>query len=396
MKPMRIWQCAPWAFAAALAGTSLSGCTATSQSRPAAIAPPLAAMKQRLSADCAAGSFSGVVAVERRGKRLFLHACGWADGDRRRTLDPSARFRLFSISKTFTAAAILRLAERGRMNLDTPLSAYVKQVPAAWAGVTIRHLLQHQSGIADHTGKLLEAYRSGGHRSHAEAMRQVLTSLRGAEAALPTAPGQAWRYSNFGYELLAHAAATVEGRPFHEVMREKVFEPAAMPSSALELPHPDTEELRTLSLPDLATGFNGTAAEPKPVTQIYSFVQQGAGAVVAGYKDLFAFTRALRKGRLLRPETLARNERESIPVNDSVRYGFGWMIRKAGNCTYWQHSGGTNGYTSELAYVPDADLTIVVLSNLGFAEVAGYRRGLVEALLPGEHSPGKGTCHAVP
>ncbi len=88
---------------------------------------------------------------------------------------------------------------------------------------------------------------------------------------------------------------------------------------------------------------------------------------------------------------LARIEPESVLISGGVRYGFGWMVRKAGTCTYWQHSGGTNGYVSELAYEPDSGLTIAVLSNLGYANATRYRRELVEGFLAGG-SPAAKAC----
>jgi CubicO group peptidase (beta-lactamase class C family) len=282
----------------------------------------------------------------------------------------------------------LKLVELRRLRLEATLAELAPNIPSEWKDVTVAQLLHHQSGIADHTEKLLEAYRSGGSRSHEAAMRRLLESLKEPDKSLQFAPGGQWRYSNFGYELLAYAAASAEKRPFREIVRDHVFKPAGMSTAELEAADPNSAALRPLPLLGLAQGFNGVAGQPKPIGPVYSLIQQGAGATVAGYKDVLAFTRALGRGRLLSPAMLARNEGDSVAINETLRYGYGWMIAQAQGCTYWEHSGGTNGYVSDMIYAPDAGLTLVILSNFGFAPISDYRRDFLQALLT------QGACKA--
>jgi len=341
-------------------------------------APELDGLRQRLVADCVAGLFSGVVAVKKDERIVFLHSCGHSDVERRAPIRPDARYKLFSTSKPLTATAVLKLVELGRMELEAPLRAYVPDVPAEWGSITIRQLLQHRSGVPELTEKLLDTYRQGS-RSHEQAMAHLLGSLSEEEKKLSGAPGQGWRYSNFSYELLALAAARAGRAPFDRVLHKLVFAPAGMRTANVELIEAKGE-MEAAPSPGLVRGFAGTPADLRPALS-YSFVQQGAGAVHASYEDLMAFDKALSRGRLLSPAMQARMETEAVSVNDGVRYGYGWMIRSVGPCTYWQHSGGNNGYTSEFARAPDARVAIVVLSNLEFAKVGEIRSMAMKAML---------------
>lgn len=345
--------------------------------------PELQAIENRLQADCEAGRFSGVAAARTQGRLVFLHSCGFTDAERRNPITADARFKLFSISKPFTAAAILRLVEDGRIDLDESIRRYLPDAPPAWDAVSIRHLLHHQSGIPDHTNKLLEAYADHGDRSHSDAMRRTLSALTAAGEELASSPGSEWKYSNFGYELLAHAAATVENRPFHELIRDYILEPAGMDEASVELPVEGNAELTSESSPGLVPGYVGSPEQWKP-TRSYSFIQQGAGALHASYRDLLAFDAALNRGEVISPEMQRRNVTESVKASETARYGFGWLIRSIAGCTYWQHSGGTNGYVSDFARLPEKQIAVVVLSNLGFAKAHEIRRDLMDALVTEE------------
>ncbi len=358
----------------ALASIALSGCATPASPTDFSL------LKNRLTADCKAGLFSGVVAAKEQRRTVFLHACGLTGPAGGVPLGPEARFKIFSVSKPITATAIQRLIEQGRMEIDGLLSSYIPEVPEEWAGITIRHLLQHRSGAPDLTEKLLEAYQKGA-RTHAAAMAYSLSRSDPAGKRILAAPGETWHYNNFGYELLAEAASRVAGAPFHEVLRELVFEPAGMKSASVELPSPKGG-LTHLPSPGLVTGFFGTPGDMSP-TFTYSYVQQGAGAVHASYRDLFAFDEALSRGNLLSRSSITANEEQSVRASKTVRYGFGWMIRSVGACTYWQHDGGNQGYVTDFSRAPEAGVAAVILSNFSFVKVGEYRKAIMETMLRG-------------
>ena len=356
----------------ALAAITLNGCVTPVSKADFSL------LKDRLTADCAAGLFSGVVAVKDQRRTVFVHACGLTGPAGSVPLGAEARFKIFSVSKPITATAIQRLIEQGKMELDAPVSSYIAEVPKEWAGITIRHLLQHRSGAPDLTETLLEAYQKGA-RTHAAAMAYSLGDPGPAGKKMLAAPGEKWRYNNFGYELLAEAASRVAGSPFHEVLRELVFEPAGMKSASVELPTPEGG-LTHLPSPGLVTGFIGTPQAMSPKLT-YSYVQQGAGAVHASYRDLFAFDKALSGGALLSSSSLTANEEQSVRASETIRYGYGWMIRSVGACTYWQHDGGNQGYITDLSRAPEAGVAVVIMSNFSFVKVGEYRKAIMETML---------------
>ncbi|ATQ41648.1 serine hydrolase domain-containing protein [Caulobacter mirabilis] len=326
-----------------------------------AAVPAFSRLDAEMTVRCADGRFSGVVMVAVKGVPAYSRSCG--EG-----VTPASRFKIFSISKLLTALAVMRLVEQGRMGLDAPAAAYIPDLPAAWRAVTIRQLLDHTSGLPDKTEALLAVFET----DHAAAMRRVLADL-GQDAPGPeTPPGATYRYNNFGYELLAEAAARVEGESFDRVLERLVLKPAGMADAVVELAIPAPGGGRPSSVPDdrLAPGFNRSEAGRTPATS-YSFVQLGAGAVHATVADFLALDRALRGGALVRPETwdlMARSSRPSSPANPTARYGLGVMSIEREGLTLQGHTGGTNGYISTFRRLPASDAMLAAMSNYGWTE----------------------------
>lgn len=327
---------------------------------PAAAAPDFTALEQEMTARCADGRYSGVVTVAVAGEVAFQKACG--EGI---TLD--SRFKIFSTSKLLTALVVMSLVEEGRMALDAPVAAYIADLPPAWRAVTVRQLLDHTSGLPDESNALLEAFVT----THAEAMKAVLASRQDAPAPA-TPPGEAWRYNNFGYELLAEAAARVAGQSFDQVLAARVFRPAGMADALAELAveHHDGGNPSSAPDPRLVTGYVMDDDKRVEATS-YSFVQLGAGAVHATAGDFLALERALRDGRIVKTETwraMVEQARPNAPSVPSARYGLGVMTVEKSGLPIHGHTGGTNGYISTFRRVPARDAAIFALSNYGWAE----------------------------
>ena len=356
---------------------------ATLAAGPAAAAPaPLDQIRSRLQEECDAGRFSGVVVAQVSGRVAFKHVCGYADWTARTPMTEDARFKIFSTTKSFTATAVLAMAERGRLDLDAPVTRYLPQAPRVWDRVTLRHLLTHTSGVPDHTMLLVDAYLKHGRTTHAAAIAHVLRDLEPHEAALKTAPGATWAYNNFGYDLLAQVVAEAAGRPFHEVMTDYVLRPSGMATAAVELPVVTPEGLRGTAGPGLVQGHNGSPGAPTPALS-RSFIQQGAGSMHAGWRDLIAFSTSLPQGAVVSRAGQARMIADAVPTGGTMRYGLGWMVRTAGDRPYLHHSGGTNGFITDFLRTADGRITVVTMSNLGFTR-SHVGRDLMEALLPAE------------
>lgn len=353
-------------IAAATTATALLASTAT------VAAPDFTALEQEMAMRCADGRYSGVVTVAVAGQIAFQKVCG--EG-----ITVDSRFKIFSTSKLLTALAIMSLVEDGRMALDAPVATYIADLPAAWRTVTVRQLLDHTSGLPDETNPLLEAFVT----THADAMKAVLTARQSAVAP-ETPPGETWRYNNFGYELLAEAAARVEGKPFDQVLEVRVLKPASMADAVVELAVPHHDGGDPSSAPDarLVAGYVKDEDGRREATS-YSFVQLGAGAVHATAADFLALERALRDGRVVSGDTwraMVEQSRPNAPAVPSARYGLGVMTVEKSGLLLHGHTGGTNGYISTFRRVPARDAAIFALSNYGWAENRWIEDGAAAAL----------------
>jgi CubicO group peptidase (beta-lactamase class C family) len=293
---------------------------------------------------------------------------------------PDTRFKLFSTSKVFTGALIQSLVSDGLIDLDAPITRYVGPAPDSWSAVTVRSLLHHNSGIRDHTGALLERYTEHGALSHAVAMTGLIAALAAEGDELMAEPGGEFAYNNFGYELLVEIGRRVAGREASDLIETRVLQPAGMTRAVVDRPLVRAGEV-TGSQPveGLIQGFNGAPGEMTEAVS-YSFVQQGAGAILASANDLLAYSEALQEGRAVSASSQARSIENALVVNEAVSYGYGEMVRTANGCTVLQHSGGTNGFVIDYARAPEREITVAVLSNFGFARAHTVRTALLEAL----------------
>ena len=339
----------------------------------------LAALGEQIEAQCEAGTFSGGLHVRVGSDLIFAKACS-PDAD---ASPDSDLYKIFSTSKTLTGVATLSLAQDGLLSLDAPITDYLKTAPKIWSAVTVGQLLNHSSGIPDHTGALLGRWTEHDAQSYDEAMTGLLEALAETETALASPPGAEWKYSNFGYELLALIASEVAGMPFDDVLANRVFAPAGMTTAEVAQPLIDSGEV-TGSAPvaALITGYNGEPGSLEEATS-YSFVQWGAGAVLASLADMDAFAAAMDAGELVDPAFFDAQLVKAKKVNDNVAYGPGVMLRMSGDCRVLQHSGGTNGYISDLSRLPDLDASVVVMSNYGFAQTRELSKAAIEALTSG-------------
>ncbi|MBD3831781.1 MAG: beta-lactamase family protein [Brevundimonas sp.] len=338
----------------------------------AAERPDFAPLEAQLVTACEAGEFSGVLAVARRGEMLFQHVCGQADPVNGVANTTETRFKIFSTSKYLTAIAILRLCENGEMDLDAPIGRYLADAPASWAGVTVRNLLT--SGLPDLTEAMLARFSV----DHPTAMKAVLNDLPEDETRPLEAPGENFRYNNFGFELLAHAAAATRGETFDRLLDELVLKPAGMTTASVEAPNLVAGHPVAVQEEGLAIGYNGA---PGALTQAenWAFIQLGAGAVRASLADMLALDRALDEGRLLKPDSLAEMRAAPVVSRDGKAvvgprgYGLGVVVSSAAGQAMVGHSGGTNGYIADFEQLPDQDAVLVILTNRGFTRLQPLR-----------------------
>jgi CubicO group peptidase (beta-lactamase class C family) len=290
------------------------------------------------------GNFIGTVLVARGGRILFRQSYGMANYELRVSNSTETRYHIASVSKPFTAAAILELQEQGRLSVSDPVSRYVPDFPSG-DRITLNNLLTHTSGIPDVNG--LADYDTFARSPH------TITQLVAKFAGLPLefAPGSSQRYSNSNYNLLALILETVSGESYENYLRHHIFEPARMQDSGSD---GDASRL----VPSAASGYNpaGISGFEKAPYLDWSN-KTGNGSLYSTVDDLYRFDRALNTETLLESAT----RQKYFVEGDGNRYGW-YMFKRLGH-RLMAAKGHSPGFTAELDRFPDDDVTIILLSN---------------------------------
>ncbi len=288
------------------------------------------------------------VLVVRDGRTVHRAAYGLADMASGRALMPDDLFHIASITKPLTAAAVLQLAEAGILTLDDPVASHLADVPAAWAGVTLRQLLSHTSGVPDFTETEGVTPPGAGYVHHDTILARM------ASVPVLGAPGEVWAYSNTGYLLLGRIVERHRAMPWERAMETHLFRPLGMRRTAYAgAPHPGL-------VPGHTSRGGRTVAATTP-----NAIPYAAGATVSTVDDLARWVAALDSGRILGVAARAESVRR-IRMNDgaTASYGLGWAVSTFGprEEVVW-HGGDITGYSSMILRIPEARLVVIVLSN---------------------------------
>ena len=329
-------------------------------------AEPAAEIDARLDELTKTHPFAVTALVSRDGKIIYEKAVGLADIERHIAATPATKFRIGSITKQFTAAAILRLAEDEKLALDGLLARYFPDFPSA-EKITVRQLLTHTSGLHSYTDKpgFLQSVTAP------IAPEKLIASFR--DDPPDFAPGAGWHYCNSGYFLLGEIVAKVSGKPLADYLREEFFEPIGMK---------DTGTFRNDQPPaDAALGYSFADGKLTRALDWDMSWAGGAGALYSTVRDLQLWNEAVFNRHVLSEASLkaAHTPVTPPPGAQGMRYGFGWAIGELRGLGLIDHSGGLNGFQSYLVRYPAQKVTIAVLSN---AEPAPP--GLVPAVLAHE------------
>jgi CubicO group peptidase (beta-lactamase class C family) len=272
-------------------------------------------------------------------------------------------FRLASVTKQFTAAAILTLVEEGKLYLDDRLGYLLSDVPAYARDVRVRHLLSHTSGIPDYEPIL--ASNDGPQVKD----RDVLGLLHQA-SRLYFAPGTAWRYSNSAYALLALIVERVSGERFASYLRRRIFDRAGMPTAVAHEDGADTVANR-------AYGYSLSAGVWHRTDQSRTSAVLGDGGIYASAEELTRWSAALDHNVVVAEATLTM---ATTPVKlssgESTSYGFGWFLDEFRGWRRQRHEGDSVGFRTAIQRYPDVRLTVVVLVNRGVAPIDALADGV--------------------
>lgn len=292
------------------------------------------------------------IAVARGGDVLVARGYGLADLENHVRATDSTVYRIGSITKQFTAAAIMQLAERGKLSLDDELTKWVPDWPTYGQRITIRHLLNHTSGVHNYTAVPRWRAAMALDLSH----DSLLAFVRGD--TLDFAPGTSWRYSNTGYYLLGVIVEQASGQSYPDYVRTHVFEPLGLTGTS----YCETAPL----IPHRARGYSPSGqGDFVNAAQISMTQPFAAGSLCSTVRDLVAWTRALQSGKVVSADSY-RQMTTPIPLPDGKpqRYGFGLGVGVLGTHRSVSHNGGINGFTSQMGSYPDDSLIVVVLTNI--------------------------------
>lgn len=292
------------------------------------------------------------VIVTEQGAIVYGTARGLADIDTSRPITLDTVFRLGSITKQFTAALILRLADKGLLSLDDPLSKFVPDFPEPGAHATVRQLLNHTSGIRSYTSLPAELFGGDATRSYTTA--EIIDLVR--EEPADFEPGTDHLYNNSGYVLLAAVIENVTGLPWHQALAEEITGPLGLTTIRHELEEGD-EAAR-------ARPYSAGPDGVRPARPIHMSLPSAAGALVGSVRDMARWAHALHHGQVLSPASYAQMIAPTqLPDGRTVPYGFGLRLENVHGFDTIGHGGGIDGGLTDSLYLPERDLFVAVFVN---------------------------------
>jgi CubicO group peptidase (beta-lactamase class C family) len=299
--------------------------------------------------------------VIRDGQPIVRRAYGLADVERKVKATPSTNYRLASVTKQFTAAAILRLAEAGKLTLDDRVKQWLPTLPPSADAITIRHLLTHTSGLIDYEDVMASGTKEQLHDA------DVLRLLE-AQDTTYFAPGTSYRYSNSGYALLALLVERASGVSFATYLQQRIFTPLGMHATVAH-----EEQVSTVA--NRAYGHTLTGGTWTRTDQSLTSAVLGDGGIYSSIDDLAKWDAALYDD-FYAPAFVPATKTD---VAD-VAYGFGWRIsHHHGERVLW-HSGETRGFRNVLVRFPERRLTVVLLTNRNEPEPHALAMKIADAL----------------
>jgi CubicO group peptidase (beta-lactamase class C family) len=308
------------------------------------------------------------VGIENGDQVLIARGYGFADVENEVPATEHTVYRIGSITKQFTSAAILLLEERGKLRIGDDLSVFLPDYPMQGRQIPLERLLNHTSGIKGYT-EMAEFWK----RSREDLTHQEMLELFGGAPA-EFQPGERWRYSNSGYYLLGLVIEKVSGTSYDQFLKTEIFDRLGLAQTA----YLDETEI----VKHRAAGYE--VAGERVVNDRYLSMKPpfSAGALGSTVVDLMRWQRAIAHGELLRPETWRRMTTPGQLANgEPLTYGYGVMVGELAGRAKVAHGGGINGFRSQLAYYPAEELVVVVLANTGSARVDALERTLARLVL---------------
>lgn len=325
-------------------------------------------LDEYMQASVKVNHFMGSVLVAQHGKILFAKGYGMANVKDGIPNASDTEFRIGSVTKEFTATAILKLQSEGKLNVQDGVCKYVPNCPEDWHAIKIYNLLTHTSGIPNFTD--FPNYLKIDTKPITPA--QLLADFK--DKPLDFKPGAKFRYSNSGYEVLGYIIERVSGETYQRFLEQNIFVPLGMKESGYDRSHPTAK--------NHAQGYVYSHDGYKPADYVDMSVPYSAGALYSTVEDLYTWDRALEAGKVL-PKTLADEmftPHVSTGDKGGGHYGYGWFISTAYGHKEYAHEGGIQGYTCVNSWFPEQDAYVIVLDNMESEAISTIARELAAIL----------------
>jgi CubicO group peptidase (beta-lactamase class C family) len=330
--------------------------------------------------------FNGTVLIAENERIIYQKSFGYANFEKKILNDNNTNFQLASVSKVFTAVAVLQLMEKGKLKLDDEYKKYFPAFP--YAGITIRQLLSHSSGISDQdVSAAINDYDKKIGTKHTNA--ELIALLAEAKVKLKLAPGEKWWYSNTGYELLATLVEKLSITPFNRYLYTNIFQPVGMKNTYLKsdfLEKQDTTKLAGNY--DYEFRYSTSRIKMEGENSYYNEASYGFSNIISTTNDLLLFDHALYEGKLLKLSTLDETYTPAILKNGQKDFvwkdiggmgdacdGLGWFIfedTSAGKIVW--HAGGMQGCATIFLRNITKHQTVILLDNTSSEGL--YKSGL--------------------
>jgi CubicO group peptidase (beta-lactamase class C family) len=323
----------------------------------------------------------------RNGRIEYRRVFGFADLGARTPITPDTQFLLASLTKQFTAMAIMILAERHKLQFDDTLAKFCPEFPAYARTITIRNLLNHTAGLTQYDDilgvKLDENYFRSSKSppaAHELTSAEVLQLLSRQEK-LRFTPGDKFEYSDSAYVVLGQIVERLTGERYAEFLKETIFDPLGMHDTLVV-------DERKQKVPRLALGYAKRDGKWRDVTYSPENTVYGEDGIYSTINDLYKWDQALSTERLVSPATLEMafapghtNDGKEIRTDVLTHlssYGFGWFVSELHGEKVVEHSGGWSGYATHILRVPSRQITAIVLTNSSNGDVPDIAEQMAE------------------
>ena len=301
--------------------------------------------------------FTGSVLAAIDDKVILHEGFGWIDRLGTNPVLPDTPFWVASITKQFTAAAVLKLAEEGKLSVEDPIDKHFENIPEDKRGITIHRLLTHTAGLRQN-------YAADGIIDRGEAARLIL------EKPLKAAPGQGFGYSNDAYNLLAILIEIVSGETYEAYLRRSLFEPAGFLHTGF-WEHPGHESVAEIH------------GEVAPEVRQANWGFRGAVGIYSTTGDLYRWNQVLQGNSVLTRESCRKLVAAHISLGETERHGYGWFLTRTprGSTAVWTRGTEGFGHNAILMTFPEEKVVLAAVSNAGDRDGLAISRRLVEGLV---------------